>query len=68
MALSSNSLFSDYLTKHELARELRRSTRTLDRWHVQRIGPARTRAGKTILYSRRAVTEWLQRNEETVLR
>ena len=52
METNTHSPLNDYLTKDELARELRRSTRTLDRWHTRRVGPPRTRAQKLILYKK----------------
>ena len=59
------SIRNDYLTKHELARELGRSTRTIDRWHTLRIGPRRTKLGrKLVLYRRDHVEEWLSANAE----
>ena len=69
MPTNTNSPLNEYLTKDELARELRRSTRTIDRWHVQRIGPPRTkvRRSKLILYKKSTVAAWLeQQTEETV--
>ena len=65
----TTSIFSEYYTREDLARDLRRSTRTLDRWHVLRIGPTRTKIGKLILYRRRgpnSVAEWLEAQTEEV--
>ena len=65
--MASESPLDDYITRHELAQLLGKSVRTLDRWHLRRIGPPRTRAGCSILYSKKMVTEWLQlRTEDTV--
>ena len=63
---SATSPLSEFLTKDQLARELNRSTRTLDRWHVQRIGPPRTkvRRSKLILYRKSTVAEWLEAQTE----
>jgi predicted DNA-binding transcriptional regulator AlpA len=56
---------ADYLTKDQLAQQLGRSTRTIDRWHTQRIGPRRTKVGnKLVLYRKSAVSEWLERQAE----
>ena len=66
---SANSPLNEFLTKEQLARELNRSTRTLDRWHVQRIGPPRTkvRRSKLILYSKKSLAIWLEtQTEDTV--
>lgn len=52
-----------YISKRELASKLNVSTRTLDRWHARRIGPARSKIGNFIAYRIEAVEEWLQKNE-----
>ena len=64
MLTSANSPLNEYLTKDELARELRRSTRTLDRWHTRRVGPPRTRVQKLILYKKSSVSSWLRQQEQ----
>ena len=63
---SATSPLNEFLTKEQLARELGRSTRTLDRWHVQRIGPPRTkvRGSKLILFKKSTVSEWLESQAE----
>ncbi len=52
-----------FITKKELANQLGISTRTLDRWHSLRKGPARSKIGNFISYRIEAVEEWLQKNE-----
>ena len=42
---------SEFPTKKELAAELRRNPRTLDRWQVLGIGPPRTRVGRQVHFS-----------------
>lgn len=59
-----NSLRESHFTKDELARELGRSTRTLDRWHTERIGPPRAKIGALILYPKARVFDWLERQAE----
>jgi hypothetical protein len=61
-------LLSDFLTKEELAAELRRTVRTLDRWAALHIGPARTCFGRTVLYRRSTVQKWLTDQEQTCRR
>jgi hypothetical protein len=56
---NSEPLLSKFLTKEELAAELRRNPRTLDRWAVLGIGPPRTRVGRHVLYRRASVQRWL---------
>lgn len=61
---TSSLLQDDYLGRAELALGLGKSTRTLDRWHTLRIGPPRVVIGRTILYRRQSVLEWLASREE----
>lgn len=56
-------ILDGYIRKEELAAELGGTKRTLDRWHTGRIGPPRVRIGKTILFDRKSVLEWLARRE-----
>jgi hypothetical protein len=56
-------ILSDFLTKEELAVELRRNPRTLDRWDVLGMGPPRTHVGRKILYRRASVQKWLAAQE-----
>lgn len=58
-------LLDDFMTVHQLARELGVSSRTLARWHAMRIGPARCTIGKLILYRTEAVREWLANREQS---
>jgi hypothetical protein len=56
-------ILEDFLTRDELAAELRRSPRTLDRWEVLGIGPPRTIIGRTVLYRRTSTQRWLAAQE-----
>ena len=61
---SSKRILSEgYFTTPELAAELGRSTRTLDRWALTGDGPPRTRIGRKTLYRRDAVIAWLRSRE-----
>ena len=64
MINQGTSPLDDYLTREELARQLNRSTRTLDRWHTMRIGPVRTRVGRLTLYEKKSVADWLKNRTE----
>jgi hypothetical protein len=64
----SAPLLSEFLTKEELAAELRRNVRTLDRWHALGIGPPRTRIGRTVLYRRASLQNWLVAQEQACRR
>jgi len=59
---SANPL-DEYLTKHELAAILQKSTRTLDRWDLAGDGPPKVQIGRTVLYRRQSVSAWLLSRE-----
>jgi predicted DNA-binding transcriptional regulator AlpA len=54
------SILNEFFTEDALARELSTSRKTLARWEKAGQGPRRTKIGKRIFYSHRAVREWLQ--------
>jgi predicted DNA-binding transcriptional regulator AlpA len=62
---TENRILSEYLTKTELAAQLNRSTRSVDRWALTGDGPPRVRIGRRSLYRRAAVVEWLRSLEVT---
>jgi len=62
---NSEPILSDFLTKPELAAELGRNPRTLDRWDVLGLGPPRTRVGRQVLYRRASVQKWLTAQERS---
>jgi hypothetical protein len=64
---SSEPILSEFLTKEELAAELRRNPRTLDRWDVLGVGPPRTRVGRQVLYRRATVQKWLAAQEQSTV-
>jgi hypothetical protein len=64
---SSEPILSEFLTKEELAAELRRNPRTLDRWDVLVVGPPRTRVGRQVLYRRATVQKWLAAQEQSTV-
>jgi DNA-binding transcriptional MerR regulator len=57
-------ILSEFLTKEELAAELGRNPRTLDRWDVLGVGPPRTRVGGQVFYRRASVERWLAAQEQ----
>jgi hypothetical protein len=61
-----------YWTKPEVAAKLRTTTRTLDRWHVERIGPPRISVGnrrsRTILYKISELLAWLDAQQQRPVR
>jgi excisionase family DNA binding protein len=54
---------AELLTDVEVAKELRVSLATVRRWRAEGIGPPWFRAGRAIRYSRRALDEWIERQE-----
>ena len=46
----SHPILSEFLTKEELAIELRRNPRTLDRWEILGMGPPRTVIGRKVIH------------------
>ena len=58
-------ILSEFLTKDDLAEQLQRNPRTLDRWAVLGMGPPRTHVGRTVLYRRASVQKWLAAQEES---
>lgn len=58
------AVLDDYLSKEQAAKELGRQPRTLDRWHVERRGPRRTKVGRSVYYKRSDLAEWLERCAE----
>lgn len=60
-----NALQDQYFTKTEVARMLRKSVPTLDRWHRLGLGPRRTRIGKTVLYRKDTLEAWVGEQQES---
>jgi hypothetical protein len=60
---NGNGLLAEYMTKAELATQLRRSIRSVDRWTLNGDGPPSVRIGKTTFYRWQAVLEWLRSRE-----
>jgi hypothetical protein len=58
-------LLSEFFEKEELANELNKTPRTLDRWDALGIGPPRTRIGRKVLYRRTSVQKWLAAQEQS---
>jgi hypothetical protein len=54
------TLLSDYMTIAQLAAELGKSPRTVERYFVGRRGPRRTRIGKSVFVKRQDALDWLE--------
>jgi len=67
-APTSEAILAGYLSKSRLAKNLRTTTRAIDRWHTLRIGPPRVSVGRKVLYRRDSVRAWLQSREQRKVR
>ena len=61
---NAEPILAEYLTREQLASELRRNPRTLDRWEVLGMGPPRTLVGRQVLYRRSSLLRWLAAQEQ----
>lgn len=61
---STKPMLSEWMTRAELAEELKITTETLCRWNSRRQGPAPTRVGRKVLYRRDTVRAWLLAQEQ----
>lgn len=58
------SILDGYISEADLARQLNRSVRTLQRLAARRLGPPRTIVGRLIFYNIEHVREWLSQQEQ----
>jgi hypothetical protein len=61
------ALLDDYFSEAELALELHLNIATVQRWRKKHTGPVHTMVGRTILYRKQAVKDWLLKQEEKPL-
>ena len=57
-------ILEGYLRRDELAAQLGRCRRTIERWHSLGIGPPRIAIGRMVLYRVESVREWLAEQQE----
>ncbi len=57
-------LLSDYITRDQLAQELRVTTRTLDKWAHLRTGPKKIKVGSRCFYRRSDILAWLDQKAQ----
>jgi hypothetical protein len=62
--MSAHDVLSEFVTREELADDLGKHPRTLDRWNALGIGPPRTKIGRNVLYRRSSIQKWLIAREE----
>lgn len=56
----TQTILSDYITREQLAEELKVTTRTLDKWAWMRSGPKKIKIGARCYYKRQDVLAWLE--------
>ena len=61
--ISATALLSGWISRKDLADALSVTVDTLGRWEARRFGPPCVRAGRMVLYRRRAVQDWLAAQE-----
>jgi len=66
--VQNNKILSEYLSREQLAEEIHKSVRTLERWEELRIGPPVTRLGRDPYYSIVSVRKWLANSETPMVR
>ena len=60
MNTATPALLADYVTREQLAEELKVTTRTLDKWQWLRCGPRKVKIGARVYYKRADVTAWIE--------
>jgi hypothetical protein len=66
--MTGATLLSGWITRKDLADALNVTVDTLGRWEARRFGPPCVRAGRMVLYRRRAVQDWLAAQEMSRVR
>ncbi|MDQ8051061.1 helix-turn-helix domain-containing protein [Luteibacter sp.] len=61
-----STLLDDYVTREQLAEELKVTTRTLDKWAWLRRGPAKIKVGSRCYYHRKDVLSWLDAQRQAL--
>ena len=59
------NVLENYVSRKEFANQVNRDERTVIRWEIQRRSPKRTKIGRTVYYSRKAIQDWLKGREES---
>jgi hypothetical protein len=64
MGVSDNEILAGFVTREQFAGAINRSVRTVDRYHVLRIGPPRIQVARTVPYSVESIKDWLRSREQ----
>ena len=64
---SAPSVLDGYISEADLARQLNRSVRTLQRLAARRLGPPRTKIGRLIFYNVEHVRDWISQRGQPSL-
>lgn len=54
----------DLISEQQFAELVGKTLRTVRRWGIERKGPRRTRLGRSVYYSKAAIRQFLERQEE----
>ena len=61
--IQSTDVISDLIDREDAARLLGVAARTLDRWHIERVGPPRVQLGRKVRYRRSSLESWVRSRE-----
>jgi predicted DNA-binding transcriptional regulator AlpA len=61
---SGPSVLAGYIRETDLAQQLNRSVRTLQRLAARRLGPPRIKIGRLVFYKVDSVRAWLEQHEQ----
>ena len=61
---ATGNVLEGYVSRKEFARQVGKDERTVIRWELERRAPRKTTIGRNVYYSRAAIQEWLQKQEQ----
>ena len=61
----SVAILENYVSRREFAKQLGKNERTVIRWEIQRRAPKKTKIGRSVYYSKRAIEIFLAEREES---
>jgi hypothetical protein len=65
---TESKILDGYLSRPELAKQIGKHWRTLERWGIEREGPPITWLGKQPFYKIASVRQWLESREQRIPR